>query len=455
VDTSFAITANASGTGSTFSPTLPTSGTTVSSSADARENGLSRSKANQPEAVPRLNTDKVGRGNRAILGLAALKEGLLVLKEDGVHLVSGESDGGGGFLFALDELDPTIRIKAPNSLAILDNSAYFYSDQGVYKMTTAGGGIVSRPLEVEFNKRSKSTNFAIYTRGTAYESDRAYLISMQDASGDVRAKTTFRQNYLVDGQPWTDWDVDFSIGHVKTSDDKLYVLHNVDFYVLQERKSFTTNDVDYMDETIAGTVTGSSTTTWRSSTVSTATITWTYATPPAIGWLFEQGANSANVVAVVNNGGGSFTLTLDSQFTINNAACELTKSYLFQVEWAPESGGNAAVLKRFAIASIMPEIDRTTATRLGFKSDMMSEWEYTSYLYTTRTRGFGSSAFGSSGWGSASPGAITAMRTFIPRDQGTCRSLGVRVENRYAGDALSILQLSLDVTAVSTRHQSL
>ena len=449
--TAFSVTADLAATGDNFYPALPAAGATIASSQDTGLNRLYHSKYQQPEAVPSLSFVNIGRPNRAILGLASLKEALLIFKEDGVYILSGQSDGGLGNVFALDELDPTMRIKAPSSLVLLDNAAFVFTDQQIVKFTPSGGSIVSRPVEVEVDRIAKFTDFNTITHAVGYESDRKYLLFTQEGSADTRSKIVWVYNTIT--QAWTTWRKDVRGGLVKHSDQKLYLLDNVAYYVLQERKSFATNGDDQQDEDESQTITAVGTTTFAGATVQTITIgAWAGSNQPAEGWRVVQGALSAVVRSATLAGGASWTLTLGTNPGMAGGAATFYKRLYMKVEYIPEKCGNGALLKQFCFVNIIPEID-TGTHRIGFKSDLQDDFDFTGNLYITRTRGWGSSPWGTAAWGTETPGKITGLRAAVHRDHAWGRSLTIRYENMYAKDDVNLLMMALDFRGVSSKSE--
>jgi hypothetical protein len=436
-------------TGSKFKPVIPIAGTTVASEAETHKNGLYRSKYNQPEAVPLLSYDLVQRANRGITGLVALKESLLIFKDDGCSILTGQSDGTIGNAFSVRELDPTIKVEAPQTLATLDNSGIGYTTQGVLRVSSAGSGIVSRAIEVDLSKISKFTSFTTIAKAAPYEAERSYLFFTQDSSADTYPKSVWVWNYMTNA--WTRWRKRLNGGLVHPSDGKLYVCHGVDTYVLQERKSYSTSGADFKDEDISCIITANGHTTVDGVQVSTATVTWSYWTAPAEGWELSQGGASASVLSVVDNGGGSYTLTLDEDIALINAAATLTLGYSMKVQWAPESAGSEGQLKQFPFVHVYPEQDGARH-QLGFLSDLQNDPEWTDRLTVVRTRGWGVSPWGAP-WGDERPGRLHAVRSLVARDHQVCRSLSVYYLNKFAGEEVHICELAMDYRVIGPRTE--
>src|ERR1019366_3624946 len=132
----------ASAHGSAYSPALPTSGTTVGSSNNTYLNGLMYSKASQPEAVPSSNLLYVGSASKKILRIIPARNSLFILKEDGVFSVTGVAGN-----FAVNTVDSTIILLAPESAVALTNQVYCLTTQGIVAINDTGGAVLSRPIE--------------------------------------------------------------------------------------------------------------------------------------------------------------------------------------------------------------------------------------------------------------------------------------------------------------------
>ena len=433
-----------------FSPSLPTTGdNSLISSNGFRANVISRSKFQRPEAVPFFNTMEIGRANKAILGLVALKDALFVYKEDGIYSISGETDGGGGFNFVVNEVDSTIKLICPDSLVTLDNSAYGFTTQGVIRATEGGSLITSRAIENDLNEIAQIPNFATICHAASYESDRKFLFCTPESASNTNTKKTWVYNYLTNA--WTDWGRGFNALYVLSTDQRLYACHTTDAYVLRERKSFQKSNEDYLDETVDATVTSVGTTTVNGVQKTTVTVTYTYSANLTVGWLYEKDDTEGKITAVTFNGGSSYTLTLGQLITTTTGTCQLSMPIDMFVEWAPETAGNAGVMKQFSACQIYQEEDFALTNKIGFFADTQTEREFVSDIAVTRKTGWGTSPWGSTPWGDGQEGTSTPIRTFIPRNHQRCRSLRVFYRHAVAKEAVNILQMTLDVRMYGER----
>ncbi len=232
----FSLTVNNSATGSSFNPVLPTSGTSVSSTNEVEPNALYYSKFQQPEAVPIVNKFNVGPKDKAILRILPLRNGLFVLKEDGIYRVSGQAGS-----FVLDPFDNTAILLSPDSAVTLNNQIYCLSTQGIITVSDTGVSVISRPIEGTLDRITSSNySFKYNTFGVTYESDRAYLMWTVSEPGDTKPTQCFRFNTFTTS--WTRFPIAKTCGIVKFDDDKLYLGAADENFIEKERKDFLRTD---------------------------------------------------------------------------------------------------------------------------------------------------------------------------------------------------------------------
>ena len=367
----FYLLASSSTVGGKFNPEIPTSGDRVSSSDESVPNGLARSKFEQPEAVP--NEEPVGSEESPTLRILPLRDSLIILKEEGVWRLSGESETS----FVTKELDPTVRLKAPDTAVVLNNAVYCASTQGVVRIDEQGTALVSWPEENELKKVISLGTFAEKSFAVAYESERKYILFTPEDGSDKNSCLGWIYNYVT--KEWTQWSKPVSCGAVLFDSDVLHMGHADDKYVLKERKTLTaTGSSDYVDEDIPCSITSHTTTTdAEGDTVTMVTVTYDYpARPIQPGFLFTYGNEEATVTAVTTAGLNSFTLTLNEQISMPVLQGAVGAGGLFsgvffgisgdesslqasiglpidsEVRWAPENAGISEMKKQFPYAAI-------------------------------------------------------------------------------------------------------
>lgn len=195
-------------------------------------NRLYYSKTLQPEAVPIINYIDVGPKNKKICRILALRDNLIVLKEDGIYIVTGPSAPN----FSVRLLDGSTFITAPDSAVVLNNLIYCLSNQGVVSISDSGVSVVSGNIDdtirglTTFAYNFTKTSFAV-----AYENDRAYIVWLPSKKTDTVATQAYRYNTFT--STWTRWTKANTCGIVNPGDDRLYLGSAIHPTIERERKN--------------------------------------------------------------------------------------------------------------------------------------------------------------------------------------------------------------------------
>lgn len=323
---SFAVTSSRS---TCWSPSLPTSGTTESSTNDAAPNGVSWSKGSQPEAVPLPYQLKAGSKEKAILRGIALRDRLIILKEDGVYSLTGTDPSN----FVVEELDGTVVLVAPDSAVVLSNQIFCLSTQGVVSISDSSVQVRSWDIEktlLELQGVNPSV-LAAESFGVSYESERKYLLFVPSSAGDIAPTQCFVYNTFTNA--WTRWPLSKKCGGVNPTNDRLYLGDADSNTVDQERKSYSYSD--YVDYGFAATV----------SAVSGRTLTISLSDQIEEGDIVYQSSSVYSVVASVDTVAG--TVTTESTASFTPGTVDVLKAISTRIKWAPISLGNPGILKQF------------------------------------------------------------------------------------------------------------
>lgn len=236
----FTITSSDADVKGCFSPGLPDS-----DSQDVASNLLMCSKYLEAEAVPVVNRFPIGSQDASILRVVALRDSLIVFKEDGIFRLNGDSLSN----FSVTALDTTVILKAVRSVAVLNNSVYALTNQGAIQVTDTSVRIISRNIEPLLNAVIGQSTLDSKTAGVAYESERLYLLTTLEPNSTTSV-VTYCYNYLTDA--WTTWDgnaMAFS-GYINATDNKIRnVLATDRFDILVERKDVS--KIDYSGQDVA------------------------------------------------------------------------------------------------------------------------------------------------------------------------------------------------------------
>lgn len=202
------------------------------------------SKIQQPEAVPLVNYIDIGPRDKAIQRIMALRDSLVVLKEDGVYIISGPSAPN----FSVRLSDSSALTFAPDTATNLNNLIYVLTSQGVVTVSETGVGVISRNIENKIQEVANAKfNYKLMSWGMSSESDRCYLLWLPEKTTDMYATQAFRYNTFT--RTWTRWTKPANCGVVNPNDDKIYLGDSSGRpYVLKERKNFERQD--YSDREI-------------------------------------------------------------------------------------------------------------------------------------------------------------------------------------------------------------
>ncbi len=202
------------------------------------------SKIQQPEAVPLVNYIDIGPKDKKIQRILALRDSLVVLKEDGVYIISGSAAPN----FTVRLSDSSALTYAPDTATNLNNLIYVLTSQGVVTVSETGVGVISRNIENKIQEVANAKfNYKLMSWGMASESDRCYLLWLPERVGDNYATQAFRYNTVT--RAWTRWTKPANCGVVNPLDEKIYLGDSSGRpYVLQERKNLERQD--YADREI-------------------------------------------------------------------------------------------------------------------------------------------------------------------------------------------------------------
>lgn len=237
--------------GGAFSPVLPASGTSYISSNNTVVGGTYVSKLNQPEAVPATNLIPIGNFTNTIYRGYALRDAVIVETVGGVFRITGTSPAN----LSVTPFDNTVIQYGNETGVTLNNSVYSNTTQGIISVSESGSQIMSRNIEgdlLTLETPGLYANFPTLAFGVSYESDRKYILFLQQNTTDAFSTLQYVYNWVT--QAFTTWNINCSAGIVNPSDNLLY-LAGSDGQILQERKNF--NASDYVDREYAVTIVSS------------------------------------------------------------------------------------------------------------------------------------------------------------------------------------------------------
>lgn len=227
--------ANTAAVGEGFLPALPGSfdtGEQVYSRGEAEPHAIYVSKQNEPEAVPVSNFIPVGAKNKRLVRVHALRDSLILLKEDGVFRLTGDSVAN----FTVTLVDSTVQIIAARSSDVLNNQVVFLSNQGVCLVSEASVQIVSRQIKDVIQPVLGQTAIDNITAGVGYESEQLYYLTTGSPSGqDLKTYV-----YNVQTDAWTSITTYFTHATMGPR-DTIFLISQLN-EILKERKKQTKLD---------------------------------------------------------------------------------------------------------------------------------------------------------------------------------------------------------------------
>lgn len=424
--TSFAATSTA---GSSFSPPLPTSGTSVSSIAETFQNRVAISKPSQVEAVPSYSYFPIGSANFPIQRVVALRDGIFFFKQDGIYRLAGESFES----FTVTLVDNTVTLKVPESAVPFNNQVFCFTTQGICAVTDSGVEIRSVPIENTLLTLSSDqfTNFSTASFGVAYESARQYMFFTVTEEDDEFATQAFVYNSLTD--TWTRWVMNRTCGVVNNTINKLFMAQPDTGQVLIERKNYT--DTDYADEQYAVVI---------ASVDSATEVTLASAASVEVGMTLVQGIRRSYIEAI----NGDVLTVVSTTGMIAGAAIVYTPIDNL-IQWVPIDVENPGILKQFSEVTFFFRDARFAEIDAGFTSNVSTNTE-TIPIRSFTSASWGTFLWGLEPWGGAAQGRAV-LRTYIPREKQRCSWLTISLRTQEAFTSFSLQGVSLMYNQMSSR----
>lgn len=403
---SFAIIASAHGTA--FNPVLPTSGTTVSSANDDFQDQIMIAKTGKAEAVPLVNTRRVGSANVAIRGMAKLRNSLFIFKgNEGIYRVTGTDPSN----FSVDLFDSSAKLIAPDSIAVVNNQIWCLCDQGIAIITETGVSVISRPIEDMILDQFGTALTAVkyYSFGVGYESDRKYILWTVSTSADTYGTQAFVFNVFT--QSYTRWPLQMRAAIVNPADDKLYLAEGASYYTRQERKN--RNYTDYVDYGLSLTI----------SSASTYSVYLSSTSEIEVGDLLYQSSSVNSLITAVE----AAYVTVQDNITWTVGACTVYKGINCEIEYAAITGQNPGMVKQFPEVSMLYRAARFTTATLSFATDVSGYFESVD-ISGNRTGLWGLFPWGEVAWGGAS--TTVPIRTLVPLEKQRASLLRMKFTHR-------------------------
>lgn len=409
----------------------PTAALTASN--DQYKNGLMFSKQGIPEAVPLKNIIRVGSSDDRIRRILALRDGLFIFKEnDGVYILRGENE----FSFTVSLLDNTAKIKAYDSLAVVNNLIYGLFDSGICEVSDTGVQLIGTPIKDSVLNLygTALAQVKAYAFGVAYDQDGKYILGLPSSSGD----TTCTQQFVYDvyGQNWSRWTLNVTSMAVSPSNGRMYTGYGSSAKIQKERKDYSYTD--YADFGSTCTITSYSTTTVYINNTALMTV----------GDIISQG-NSFGYIESISLTGGYVVIDIAQVWTLATADVSHLKAISSKVEWVADFADNPAGLKQYYEVNLLFKQGFQNNGTVYFYSDLSPSETSVALTSASGNGAFGSFSFGEEAFGGEVVKAPT--RLGVPAAVSRCNQLSVRFETSVAYSDFQLNGLSLTFNPTSTR----
>jgi hypothetical protein len=422
--------ASNSALGNSFFPPIQTATATAAttSSNTIQKNAVYFSKNQELEAVPTLNYLLAGASNKNILRIAPLRDALVIIKEDGVYLLRGESANN----FTINPLDLTVICRATDSVVVLANQVIMLSNQGVVAISENGVSVISREIEPNIIPLLTYSAINTATTGISYESERSYFLSTIQTNTDTVQTQTYVYNIFT--KTWVRWTFGINAAIVEPTADKLYFGKPTSSTVYKERKDF--QDTDYADPEVAIVITSATTSTINFTIIGSV---------PQVGWTIVQDSAIVSIESIEYIAGEYVaTAASDVPDTVVAGAATIYPNVGFDIEWDTWTGQQSAgILKQVRqiviLADNIPGNNSATTIGITFRTNFDEIRDEVSVNIPAGA--WGSGAWGTMPWGGS--GDTYGYRTFVTKNKQFCMYLNPGVIHRNSRQKLVIAGFSL------------
>lgn len=403
---SFALTSNSPE--ATYSPPLPSSGTSQSSSNERYKNGLAWSKPNQSEAVPLSNFKEVGNRNLDGLRAVPLRDALYIFKDkEAIYKVTGYYPN-----FQIDVVDSSAKLIGAETPAILNNQIFCLTDQGV-TVVSDSTKVISRPIEQNLLEifGSDPSSVAALAFGVAYETDRKYYLCLPQTTADEYSTQQYVFNTFTNA--WTRHLLNITCGLVE--DNLLYFGDALSNFINVERKTYSF--ADYVDYGFATTIT----------VIDSRTITLGSGIDNVdVGDILYQSASAFGTVTSVDV--PNSTVEVETNPGLSVASATILKAISCKITWAPVTSGNPGILKQNHTCTLLFKSDFAGTGELIFNTELSQ------YDEAVPISGRGIGNWGLFPWDERPWGGATLrrpVRQLVPRDKQRSSQLTISFELSY------------------------
>lgn len=434
---------------SCWSPRLPASGTDVQSENDVMPNRIFYSKLQQPEAVPLLNYLDVGVSNAEIERILPLRDGIIILKKDGIFRLTGDTDS----TFRVSLIDSTVKILAPETAQVLSNRVYFLSDQGVIAASDGGAQVISRPIEnllTQYSSKFVFPNLYKTAFGISYESDHKYILFIPSTKEDTFCNKAFVFNIFTSN--WTQWDLDATFGLRHSYDDKLYLAAPYVDLIEQnqlraEKKTYTESDFSDREYTLTVDYELGDRLYLNDSVLAVGKI--------QINDTIIQDLNKARIIDVDDVNFEYVVIEKEDPnltgWTFTPGVVDVYQPIYVSFKFNNLDADNPGIMKHFQRAAYFIDNSSFDRVEVRFESDLSDNFG-DAVVERTSKGGWGSGSWGQVIWGGSDTG-VQRIDSIVPQTNQRANWLSMTISSNTVFNAASFNGISLTYSVIGERFK--
>ena len=431
------------------------SGRQIYSNNDVLQNALFISKLSEPEAVPTINFLMVGSKRFPIIQLFALRDSVIIIKQDGIFRLTGEVSS----QFAIAEMDTTVLglILPLTSATKINNTVVAFTNQGIVEITDNSVQIISRTIEDVIQPLVGKDIYPTCLWG--YETQRlVYISTLGINTGDP--PVTYLYNVL--NQKWT--SSDFFLSHMALGpEDVMYGIQgnnplNPEFSSVYRQRN-SGKQVDFSGDYAVCNFTSDS-----GQRTGVLDRTSGPATTVEVGDSFLYQDVFSPITSVTQLGPNSWQVGLGSLTSIAENSTEvvtLYKAIESKVKMAPFHAGEVGREKHFAQMSITTRQNQLLTLTLEFSNSYFggsSIIDWSAMNISNFSGGWGNVPWGFFPWGLESgintlvgtqPAPI--VRTYIPRFAARAPYIQPIITHKVAALSMVIQAISFQIRGYGER----
>ena len=443
------------GSATLFTPNLFAS--PLLSTQSINPNRIYWSSPSEPEAVPVPNYNDVGAADDPIVGIVALRDRLIILKQNSVWRMTGTDPS--SFWFQM--LDNTVSITAPRTIKRLSNSVFALSNQGIVQISDSVS-IVSRRVHDRVTTLNQVGALAaaddargLYVVFPRPTSDNRLLVynTFNDIFYDWVLPNEFLGPTVADNVALLPGALYLSkqftanqpVG-APNPNNRLLVADSTLPYVQIERKSFT--DLDFADQVLS------------LSTTAPISSTFTVSSTDNLAegdMIVESSGTGTGTISSINSA-TSITMNILTPFSTLTGplALNIYKAIDTQMQFWPFLGEGIDWYKDFNELSIICPVRVFGTIDLNLQTDEIYTAESVELTDSDSTSAWGLFPWGIGLWGEDTPSDTAVERILVPWNAARGHELVVSLSTMTSAQYWEIAGITIkyrDVSFTPARRQ--